>query len=61
MCILKINKVENPDRIWFVRLSVLPRNTYFPLHLVLMPNKIIGKWLKSKVTHITDFLVSECL
>lgn len=44
MCILKINKVEKkPDRIRFVRLSVLPRNTYFPLHLVFMPNKIIGK------------------
>jgi hypothetical protein len=26
-----------------------------------MPNKIIGKWLKSKVTHITDLLVTKCL
>lgn len=60
VCIKKKNKVENLDRKWFAKLSVLPRNTYFSCHLVFVPNKIIGKWLKSKVTHITDFLVNVC-
>lgn len=59
-CIKKKNKVENLDRKWFAKLSVFPRNTYFSCHLVFVPNKIIGKWLKSKVTHITDFLVNVC-
>jgi hypothetical protein len=40
---VKINKAEDHDRKLLVRLSVPPRNTYFSLCIVFMPNKIIGK------------------